>query len=138
MSGEYCTKEIGLDLEWDNLLQIDLLIVVYFPIVQIKTSSTCFNNPVNRNLSGSDKSRLTPKVDCLPSDALSNGKLYRHRALRSLRIQTENSIGFQKVFASVNSIFRQIDHDTGNSILIYEINFKKGSVNRNRDEHWGV
>ena len=47
-------------------------------ILQIKTSTTYFNNPVNRNLLGSDKSRLTSKVDCLPSDALSNGKTYRH------------------------------------------------------------
>ena len=31
VSGEYCTKEIGLDLEWGKLLQI-LLIVVYFAL----------------------------------------------------------------------------------------------------------
>ena len=29
---EYCTKEIGLDLEWDKLLKINLLIVVYFAL----------------------------------------------------------------------------------------------------------
>ena len=32
VSGEYCMKEIGLDLEWGILLQIDLLIVVYFAL----------------------------------------------------------------------------------------------------------
>ena len=33
-------------------------------------------------------------------------QLQANRALRSLRIQIEHSIGFQKVYASVNSIFR--------------------------------
>ena len=94
-TSKYCTKEIGLDLEWDKLLKIDLLIVVYFalwvlPVLRTldkgntldyssnKNFNNLFNNPVNRNLLGSDKSRLTSKVDCLPSDALSNGKTYRH------------------------------------------------------------
>ena len=78
-----------------ELLKIDLLIVVYFalwvlPVLRTldkgytlgyssnKNFNNLFNNPVNRNLLGSDKSRLTSKVDCLPSDALSNGKTYRH------------------------------------------------------------
>ena len=33
-------------------------------------------------------------------------QLQANRALRSLRMQIEHSIGFQKVYASINSIFR--------------------------------
>ena len=105
VSGEYCTKEIGLDLEWGKLLQIDLLIMSFtlrfgFYLYKFrtldkgytlnyssnKTSTTCFNNPVNRSIFGSDKSQLTSKVDCPSSDALSDGKIYCHTSIRIHRL----------------------------------------------------
>ena len=105
-------KEIGLELEWDKLLQIDLLtiIVVYFalwvpPVLHmldkgymLKYSSNkifniaCFNNPVNRNLLGSNKFRLTSKVDHLPLDAMLDGKIYHYTSGH-----TGSSLGSHKV-----------------------------------------